>query len=357
MGVIVSELKKIIPYRWKCIIKSMIHPDLKWLRYSNIDKKIFVFLAGFYQNLGDIAITYAQIRFLQNINPDAAVIVIPCEETFSAIPMIKQIVKRDDLITLIGGGNMGDLYIQLETGRREVIRNFPKQRIISFPQTAYFTDNKYGKRELSKSRKIYNNHHNLKLFAREAESYERMQQYFSKCDVELVPDIVLSLDKSKPKMERKGILVCLRNDKEQSISASFRNQIMNEIKKAFSKVTITDTTEVDLKDCLPDTYEATLEHFLMKVKTSRVVLTDRLHCMIFCSITETPCVVLDNSNHKVCGVYEEWLSNCNFINVCNTHDIKRIITMLHEAESNEKSVWDRKKIDEAFKVLVSICRR
>ncbi len=358
MSSVAGIIKKSIPLRWKCKLNAAFHPDEKWLQYSAVEqKRIFVFLAGFYQNLGDLAITYVQIRFLQKIYPEARVIAVPSEETFTAIPMIKRYIRSDDLVTLIGGGNMSSLYVHLETARREVIRSFPKHQIISFPQTVYFDDSKIGKKELNTSKRVYNNHPHLLLFARETESYQRMRLYFPRCEAGLVPDIVLSLDKVEPVLERNGVLVCLRKDKEQSISGSFREILLEEVRKTFSAVEVTDTTEVELSECLPGTYEATLERFWTKIKTSKVVLTDRLHCMIFCAITGTPCVVLDNLNHKVSSVYESWLKNSGFIHVCNELDCARIFAMMREAESSKKRKWDRTKIEEAFGNLSSACRR
>jgi pyruvyl transferase EpsI len=70
-----------------------------------------------------------------------------------------------------------------------------------------------------------------------------------------------------------------------------------------------DTVDVAIEDCQPDTFERTLEDFWDLLRTRKVVVTDRLHCMIFCAITQTPCVVLPNSNHKIKGTYETWLSH------------------------------------------------
>lgn len=41
-------------------------------------------------------------------------------------------------------------------------------------------------------------------------------------------------------------------------------------------------------------------------KKAELVITDRLHGMIFCYITKTPCLVFQNNNHKVKGSYQ-WI--------------------------------------------------
>jgi pyruvyl transferase EpsI len=46
--------------------------------------------------------------------------------------------------------------------------------------------------------------------------------------------------------------------------------------------------------------------------SSELVVTDRLHGMVFCAITGTPCVVLDSKSPKVRGCYE-WIRELPYI--------------------------------------------
>ena len=62
---------------------------------------------------------------------------------------------------------------------------------------------------------------------------------------------------------------------------------------------------------------------LRKIASSKLVITDRLHAMIFCYITETPCIVFDNISRKVSGVYE-WIKDCDYIRYCATFDVEKI---------------------------------
>ena len=45
---------------------------------------------------------------------------------------------------------------------------------------------------------------------------------------------------------------------------------------------------------------------------AKLVITDRLHGMIFAAISETPCIVFSNYNHKVGGTYE-WIKQLPYI--------------------------------------------
>ena len=308
----IRVIKKLLSEKLKLKIKLLTVSSKNpfWIEKIKKDKKnIFVFLGGFYQNLGDMAITYAQFEFLKKAYPEANIVAIPSTQTYEAVKTIKNYVANEDIITVIGGGNMSDLYQSLEDARLYVIKNFPNNKIISFPQTIDFEDCK----KLSVSRKAYQNHKNLTIFARENNSFIRAKQYFPKVDIKECPDIVLSLNKIEPICERTDIICCLRADKEQNLTNSERQEIIDKIKNIFPDAQFTDTVDVALKDCTPKRYSQTLENFWNRLRKSKVVITDRLHCMIFCAITGTPCVAFDNSNKKISGVYNQWMSELSYI--------------------------------------------
>lgn len=308
----IRVIKKLLSEKLKLKIKllTLSSKDPFWIKKIKKDQKnVFVFLGGFYQNLGDMAITYAQVEFLKQAYPDANVVAIPSTQTYEAVKTIKNYVSNEDIITIIGGGNMSDMYQSLEDARLYVVKNFPNNKIISFPQTIDFDDTK----SLSVSRNVYQNHKHLTIFARENNSFVRAKQYFPKVDVKECPDIVLSLSKVKLDYERTDVICCLRADKEQNLTDSERQEIIDKIKNIFPDAQFTDTVDVALSDCTPERYTQTLENFWDKLRRSKVVITDRLHCMIFCAITGTPCVVFDNSNKKISGVYNQWMSEISYI--------------------------------------------
>ena len=105
-----------------------------------------------------------------------------------------------------------------ENIRRDAIERFPNNKIILFPQTIYFTKDDKGNKELELSKKIYNNHKNLILVAREKVSYELMRKDFNKCKIIITPDIVLYLNECANRINRSGALFCLRSDLESKIN-------------------------------------------------------------------------------------------------------------------------------------------
>ena len=67
---------------------------------------------------------------------------------------------------------------------------------------------------------------------------------------------------------------------------------------------------------------------------SKVVITDRLHGMIFCAITKTPCIVMRSLDHKVTDSYE-WIKELNyirFVDMLEFENVDKIIKELTELE-------------------------
>ncbi|MCH1624885.1 polysaccharide pyruvyl transferase family protein [Ferdinandcohnia quinoae] len=294
--------------------------DIDLEKYRN-RKKFFVFLAGFYQNLGDMALTYSHKVFLEENFPDYEIILVPSTKTYAWMKALKNICQKDDIITILGGGNMSDTYISLEDTRRFVIEHFPKNKIVSFPQTMIFSDTPYGEKMLRKTVKTYSNHNNLHIFTREYNSFKRMKTHFVNNNIGFIPDMVLYLNEQFPVHSRKGIICCLRNDAEKNTHIDESDMIINFLEKNYDELIITDTVNVTLEESLPENYERTLKKFWERIKKSKLVVTDRLHCMIFCAITKTPCIVYDNTNRKISGVYEACLNNIGYIKMMDKVDL------------------------------------
>lgn len=351
------RLLKKVPERIKVQIKYWLssekHP--KYVSLRRDEPKVFVFLGGFYQNLGDMAITYAQQLFLQNMYPNRKIVCVPSNQTYTALKTIKKRVGKADIITIIGGGNMDDKYQSLENARLFVVKNFPKNKIISFPQTVCFSGTKKGRKSLKRSRNIYTKHKELSMFMREDNAFLRAKEYFPKVDVQLCPDIVLYLNETQPKMKRTNILCCLRQDKEQNISDQAREDIIKTMAEKYENVLCKDTVEVELKDCQIDTYEKTLKDFWTMIRTCKLVVTDRLHCMIFCAITATPCIVMDNTNKKISGVYKQWLEKADWIKMLEGYDKQKIIMLIEDLLEN-KSNCQIINLEEEFKPLREGCK-
>lgn len=323
---------------------------------SKDEQKIFLMLAPDYANVGDIAISIAQQKILQEIHPSRKIIEIPMLNFYEYKNDIKNIINNDDIITIIGGGNMGSVYLEGEERRRDIIKSFPNNKIISFPQSINFENTLNGKEEFEKTIKTYGEHKNLTIFAREERSYNIMKQNF-KNDVYLVPDTVFYLkDKFniQENTQRKFITLCLRDDKEKMTSNTISKDIISLLKNNnLNNIKSIDTYLGNIK-FEPSDKNSIFEKLLKEFTESKVIITDRLHGMIFALITHTPCIALDNSNKKVSSTYNTWLKECSYIRFLDKFseaDLLKYIQELLNLEKYEFNFCTVQKFETLFKKL------
>ncbi len=301
--------------------------------FSNLkkdeQKKAFIFLAADYGNLGDVAITYAQTEFLKNSLKDYKIIEIPISKTLEGICAVKKAIDKEDIVTTVGGGNLGDLYDQIEFYRQLVVENFPKNKVISFPQTFDFSDTAKGSEALEKAVETYSKHQNLVFVSREKITFDLMKKHFIKNKIILTPDIVMSLNESNPTFERKGAVFCLRNDDEKLLKKSENDLLIDLVKKRFATCTFYDT-HINKNYLTVDERKLELKKIWDTFKKAELVITDRLHGMIFCYITNTPCLVFQNNNHKVKGSYE-WIKDCSSVWLIDNFSEEKISKILSES--------------------------
>lgn len=274
--------------------------------------RCLIFLAADYGNLGDVAITYAQKKFLQKHFPEHDVIEVPAAQTLTNLYPIKRQIRPDDVVTVVGGGNMGDMYGDLELLRLMIVRAFPKNRIILFPQTIDYTDSREAQWLIRLSKKVYRHHQRLTMGARETVSYEMMKRLYRGVDIRLTPDIVMGLDERNVEIEREPIATfCLRNDREKADNSGMVDDIKRLCQTVGLSIEYRDTHIGGSRYSQSEKYSA-LGNLWNHFRRSRLVVTDRLHGMIFAYITGTPALVLPNSNFKVSACYN-WIKDCGFI--------------------------------------------
>ena len=296
-------------------------------------KRIYFIDAPEHSNMGDQAIAVAMVEFLSKFK-EYEVLVFPISHLLENILPIKLDCKKDDIIVLVGGGIMGVEYFTNEEARRVAIEAFLNNKIVVFPQTIDYGKTDYGKTEFEKSIKIYSKHNNLHIFAREEASYEIIKGAYKYNYLGLVPDIVLSMNYHR-NLERKGILQCIRKDRESALSKEQYLFIVSLLKK-IGEVKKIDTVETAIPIIISESIRKKLLYRkLDQFAGSEFVVTDRLHGMIFSVITNTPCFVLPTYNYKVVSCYETWLKKCdNVFFVDNLNDLEYEIRI--KLDNNEK---------------------
>ena len=341
-------MKKILK-KFKEKVKKIIFVN-KYKKYKNNcskeqKKEFLIFNAPIHGNLGDHAIIYSEYKLLEKLGIEA--FEIPTYQERYYFNYIKDNISKNATIAITGGGFIGSQWLVEQKLVNKVVDTFKNNKIIIFPSTIFFKEDEIGKEELEKSIKVFNAAKNLKIFARENKTYEFAKKVYKNAKVELVPDIVLSLDIQKFEGKREGILLCLRKDVEGIFSEADKKELYNMIKTYNTKIMNTDT--VINKAINAKKRNAEIEKKLKEFATSKLVITDRLHGMIFATITNTPCIVFSNYNYKVEGVYQ-WIKkvDSNIIyetNIKNIQDdIKQLLEKEEKFSANEK--YDFSKLKE-----------
>ncbi len=324
--------------------------DEKFKAYA-VKNNIWLLGTEDYGNLGNHQIAVSEIEWAQRTFGDAYEIrEIPASRYWKELPYLKRYIKKEDIILGHGGGNLGNQYLPSEDIRRSFIQSFPDNPVIIMPQTIFFLENEQGDKELKNSQAIYDAHPNLLLYTREKQSYIFAKEHFS-CDVRIAPDIVMFSDYSDLNVERKTPVLCLRDDIESILKADDKNKVCD-ILSAFGKVNRVDMQR-DYNIEIPER-EKYLDDFKMTIASSKVVVTDRLHGMIFCAITRTPCVVIGSYNHKIEGSYD-WIRNLSYIEYAyNIDELDRLIEKVIQADH---SCYDNVKLIEQFETMSEQVRK
>ena len=304
----VNELKKTYqnPHLFRKIFESLkqktlnIFKDILFiLFYVPFKDNVCYFISqSIHTNIGDAAIALStyniakeEKRFLKEISRRAFY--------FYKNQIIKFLNKNDKFFIFQGGGNMGDIWTKEELYRREVLGILKKPYVLISPQTIDYRDDKNKISSIP-----YYNKSNINICLREETSFSLSKIIYCNANNYLVPDIVLlsKLFNSKFNKRRKDILLIFRNDKEKKISDKDIGEIASHFQsKGFS---IRRTDNYSRQGIVKTNRKRIVLNKLKEYQSAKLVVTDRLHGMIFCAITGTPCIVFRNSNQKVKGTFE-----------------------------------------------------
>lgn len=304
--------RKILSVVQKIHLRCRARDSVRYLKSAHSNSAILLFGTPEHGNVGDLAIALAEKEFLKSRFPNSVVVEVPSAVVSAAVSRFKEMYDAVKIV-VHGGGFLGNLWISEEYMFRKLLATFPRKRVVVFPQTIFFEENATRERELEATRAAYRAHADLHIFIRD-KSIDFMRREIvggNFSDVRGVPDIVLSLDRSAPKFERAGVLLCFRADKEKTLPDTAVAAIEARLRERGESIVRTDTV-------VPYGVPAELREFETERKfdefrRARLVITDRLHGMIFAAITGTPCIALNNSSGKVEGVWSLWLQHLDYV--------------------------------------------
>lgn len=260
-------------------------------------------------NLGDHFIQTSLCEFLKDIVPDLFIQEIPLKEYYEKKRCLVRSVLPQDVLVFCGGGNLGTMWPRLEKLRQDAFSTWPENPKIVFPQSVYFDES--DQESIRDSIRTYHDP-NCILALRDPVSYGIADRMFS-CRKFLTPDIVMYSDR-RVCAERDGILLLLRNDKESVLDVDLKEKIRSVLQEYGGLVIESDTVRkynVKMED-----RSGELEQLTDLIASKKLVVTDRLHGMIICAITGTPCIVLSNSYHKI-DSYLGWVGDLPYIKHIN----------------------------------------
>lgn len=305
------------------------YKDLKRKSYKT---RIILLGTPEYGNLGDHAIAIAELELLKKNFGNYEIIEITQENLQWDLKGVFSNIQADDLLIYTGGGFVGSMY--LETGGkylRKILQQFKNNKIIIMPATIYYDNTDAGMKEMEFDFALWNSCSDLTVCVRDIESKKNLE----KCDkhnfnYNLIPDMVLSL--SYPiATKRDGIGLLFREDQEKNNNIK-TEQIKSIIEEqGFCYKNMSTRVPYNVEP-VQRNQEVLLK--LEEISNVKLIITDRLHGLIFSIITGTPCIAIDNISKKLSGV----LATINTL---------PYVRMSKEAviEEDIKSIIDEKIID------------
>lgn len=301
------------------------YAEVAWIRFKRINgdalnqahgPRVFYFIVppSRLKNLGDHAQRLAIHQWLGEQVPEAPIIDVSKDEVMLILDKIQPNVREEDFLLLHSGGNLGDNGMWSERARRKVIEAFRMHRMLSLPQTIWFSDTFNGRREKAMTKFFVEENKDLTLYARDRKSWEFAALEFPRLRLGCAPDFVLHYrcDVEGGSTGNGRILACLRLDEESVLSKEDHQVLLSTV---FSAPTDHFDTTLPMDQPVADWQQA-VDETLAKFAQYDAVVTDRFHGLIFAVLMRRPVVVLGTHNHKLSSAME-WFEQVEFVQYAN----------------------------------------
>lgn len=334
---------------WKKWLKQDWQFVKQILRHAFAKKRIIFMDTADHDNLGDHAIAKGQKMFVRNYLPDYVTIEIPGGNILRHTGLYKFLLRKSDIITIAGGGFLGDLWPFEEQIIKTIMEVFSDNRIVVFPQTFYLVNDVNFKKNHPEI--MMGNRFTFCL--RDIASKDRIDRIFPelKGHTYYFPDMVCGLNYSDNNLERRTVAICFRKDKESVLSEKEKATLESYLISRGWK--LSEITTINDSNVEPSQREKALLAKFNEFSTKKLVITDRLHAMLFSAITGTPCIALDNISGKVSGVYK-WISFLEYI--WFVKDVDNIIPLLKSINIDRSYTYNNLCFSAHWEKLASIIR-
>lgn len=299
--------------------------QLRKLIYSQllpiIGKKCILLDAPYYHNIGDVLIWTGEECFFKDNG-------IECLYTASYETCRFPKFDRDVTVVFNGGGNLGDIYREHMDFLLEVLKHYPENRIVVCPQTVYYQDATFFKKDFS----IIKRHADLFFCARDKTVFDMLEPILGD-RVMLLPDMAFYVEEdmlsSYKKETTRDKLIIRRDDVEVKNGAQLdldgdvhdwpvfehsfrRSTFLNKIFKKISDAKIPLITNVSNR--LWDSFAITFRKLMIRegvnfISPYKVVESTRLHGCILSILLCKEVILCDNSYGKNLHFYDTWLND------------------------------------------------
>ncbi|MBO5342418.1 MAG: glycosyltransferase [Lachnospiraceae bacterium] len=305
-------------------------------RIQNIHKKrkkcICLLATPEHGNLGDHAIVCSIKQFLRKLELDDCLIEVTQSEYEVYKDILPECIQPSDLILIPGGGNLGTLWPEEDNMIADIVDTYKEHEIVVFPQSCFYEEDELSDARRLRNREVYVNAKNLKVFLRDQISYDVFQRNFPGVQTYLMPDMVAYYECEKSFEHRNTCLLCLRDDKESILTIKSLQKLSEVICEQGYEVKTYSTVRPYMIS--PKCREREVSRGLREFAQARLVITDRLHGMLFAAISGTPCICTDNISGKVRGQFK-WLKDMPYIKFVETEtELAECVAYFSEQTAN-----------------------
>ena len=322
------------------------------LKTSDSKKRIILTGTPHHGNMGDQAIADAVTDILNSATKQKQILEIPENQYFRILEKLPKYISSEDVFFVNGGGFVGMLWPG-DKLIKDIVSRYRNNTVTIFPQTVYYSEDENGSIALKNVKEIYSNHSNLTIYLRENKSYKIFSDLFQNTSVtvKLCPDIVFSQNKSIPIHERDGIYVCLRTDQESILSSETRENIISSLRTLGIPVSPLD---INVHKLVPlSKRETELEAMYDKFRSAKIIITDRMHGMVFSTITSTPCIIIRDLTGKAQQSYE-WISYLEYVKPLENMD--ELLPLAEKMLHIEKTEYDNDSLNPYYEELITHVR-
>jgi exopolysaccharide biosynthesis predicted pyruvyltransferase EpsI len=261
-------------------------------------------------NCGDSAIWLGQVRLAGDLGQDIRRV----HDRRSFTPAA---LNRDTVIAYNGGGNWGGLYPSHHRLRLRVLEATRGRDFVQLPQSIEYVDDDH--REAL--RRAVDDHGKVTLLVRDARSLSIAQRDYD-CAVHLIPDVAFTLGRLDRSPATAPCVVQRRTDKEATDagvatesfdwlnppqkSASRRWHRLTERASGLQRRRPGRLTTALFSTTTSRLASANLQRAQELLSKGEVVMTDRLHGHVLCTLMRIPHVVVNDRFGKISALYNTW---------------------------------------------------